>query len=90
MGVISAAVYLIVMFVFIPFPFIEWTFSEYVFLSKLDYLYLLFRVIFPHGKFLAFLSATISICTAILLGFADDMLDLRFSSSFKILNCDEK
>ncbi|CAJ0939888.1 unnamed protein product, partial [Mesorhabditis belari] len=63
MGVITAAVYLIVMFIFIPFPFIEWAYTE---------------VSFPHDKFLAFLSAIISICTAILLGFADDMLDLRW------------
>ncbi|CAJ0582813.1 unnamed protein product, partial [Mesorhabditis spiculigera] len=63
MGMISAAVYLIVIFIFIPFPFLEWTFSG----SD-----------FPHDKFLAFMSAIISICTAILLGFADDMLDLRW------------
>ncbi|CAJ0943591.1 unnamed protein product, partial [Mesorhabditis belari] len=63
MGVITAAVYLIIMFIFIPFPFLEWTYTERL---------------FPHDKFLAFLSAIISICTAILLGFADDMLDLRW------------
>ncbi|CAJ0925608.1 unnamed protein product, partial [Mesorhabditis belari] len=61
MGVITAAVYLIIMFIFIPFPLLEWTYTERL---------------FPHDKFLAFLSAIISICTAILLGFADDMLDL--------------
>ncbi|KAK6029566.1 glycosyltransferase, group 4 family, partial [Ostertagia ostertagi] len=63
MGVICAAAYLIVMFVFIPFPFIEWIEAESA---------------FPHTKFLAFLSALISICTAILLGFADDVLDLKW------------
>ncbi|KAK6045573.1 glycosyltransferase, group 4 family [Cooperia oncophora] len=63
MGVICAAAYLIVMFVFIPFPFIEWIGAENA---------------FPHTKFLAFLSALISICTAILLGFADDVLDLKW------------
>ncbi|VDO34565.1 unnamed protein product [Haemonchus placei] len=63
MGVICAAVYLIIMFVFIPFPFIEWIGTESA---------------FPHTKFLAFLSALISICTAILLGFADDVLDLKW------------
>ncbi|VDM63609.1 unnamed protein product [Angiostrongylus costaricensis] len=63
MGVICAAVYLIVMFLFIPFPFVEWIGSE---------------VTFPYSKFLAFLSGLISICMAILLGFADDVLDLRW------------
>ncbi|XGW03900.1 hypothetical protein V3C99_015223 [Haemonchus contortus] len=63
MGVICAAVYLIIMFVFIPFPFIEWIGTESA---------------FPYTKFLAFLSALISICTAILLGFADDVLDLKW------------
>uniref|UniRef100_F1L790 UDP-N-acetylglucosamine--dolichyl-phosphate N-acetylglucosaminephosphotransferase n=1 Tax=Ascaris suum TaxID=6253 RepID=F1L790_ASCSU len=62
-GVISAAVYLIVMFIFIPFPFYEWTQTEST---------------FPHEKLLAFLSALIGICSAILLGFADDVLDLRW------------
>ncbi|KAK5981161.1 UDP-N-acetylglucosamine--dolichyl-phosphate N-acetylglucosaminephosphotransferase [Trichostrongylus colubriformis] len=63
MGVICAAAYLIVMFVFIPFPFIEWIGAASA---------------FPYAKFLSFLSALISICTAILLGFADDMLDLKW------------
>ncbi|KHJ82138.1 hypothetical protein OESDEN_18170 [Oesophagostomum dentatum] len=63
MGVICAAVYLIVMFLFIPFPFAEWLGTESV---------------FPYSKFLAFLSGLISICTAILLGFADDVLDLKW------------
>uniref|UniRef100_A0A914VW94 UDP-N-acetylglucosamine--dolichyl-phosphate N-acetylglucosaminephosphotransferase n=1 Tax=Plectus sambesii TaxID=2011161 RepID=A0A914VW94_9BILA len=64
LGVVTAAVYLIVMFLFIPFPFFQWTTSE---IDK-----------FPHEKFLAFLSGLISICTAILLGFGDDVLDLRW------------
>ncbi|CAI4223365.1 unnamed protein product [Auanema sp. JU1783] len=63
MGVICAAVYLIILFIFIPIPFLEW---------------IGFESSFPHAKFLAFLSALISICTAILLGFADDVLDLRW------------
>ncbi|VDM76033.1 unnamed protein product [Strongylus vulgaris] len=63
MGVICAAAYLIIMFLFIPFPFAEWLGTE----SE-----------FPYSKFLAFLSGLISICTAILLGFADDVLDLKW------------
>uniref|UniRef100_A0A915PUT0 UDP-N-acetylglucosamine--dolichyl-phosphate N-acetylglucosaminephosphotransferase n=1 Tax=Setaria digitata TaxID=48799 RepID=A0A915PUT0_9BILA len=62
-GVISAAVYLIVMFIFIPFPVYEW--SQY-------------ESSIPHQKFLMFLSALTAICSAVLLGFADDVLDLRW------------
>uniref|UniRef100_A0A8R1IQ85 UDP-N-acetylglucosamine--dolichyl-phosphate N-acetylglucosaminephosphotransferase n=1 Tax=Caenorhabditis japonica TaxID=281687 RepID=A0A8R1IQ85_CAEJA len=64
MGVICAAVYLIVMFIFIPIPFLEWIGNE--------------NETFPYAKLLAILSGLISISTAILLGFADDMLDLRW------------
>uniref|UniRef100_A0A0M3IWB3 UDP-N-acetylglucosamine--dolichyl-phosphate N-acetylglucosaminephosphotransferase n=1 Tax=Ascaris lumbricoides TaxID=6252 RepID=A0A0M3IWB3_ASCLU len=38
-GVISAAVYLIVMFIFIPFPFYEWTQTEWVFVSPQRFVY---------------------------------------------------
>ncbi|KAM3717390.1 UDP-N-acetylglucosamine--dolichyl-phosphate N-acetylglucosaminephosphotransferase [Dirofilaria immitis] len=62
-GVISAAVYLVVMFLFIPFPVYEW--------SQLESSN-------PHQKFLMFLSALTAICSAVLLGFADDVLDLRW------------
>ncbi|EGT58572.1 hypothetical protein CAEBREN_29160 [Caenorhabditis brenneri] len=62
MGVICAAVYLIIMFMFIPVPFFEWIGFES----------------FPYAKLLAILSGLISISTAILPGFADDMLDLRW------------
>lgn len=37
-----------------------------------------FRSPFPHEKLLIFMSAIVGICCAILLGFADDMLDLRW------------
>ncbi|CAG9534994.1 unnamed protein product [Cercopithifilaria johnstoni] len=63
-GVISAAVYLIVMFLFIPFPVYEWSQIE--------------SSSIPHQKFLMFLSALTAICSAVLLGFADDVLDLRW------------
>ncbi|VDN54130.1 unnamed protein product [Dracunculus medinensis] len=62
-GVVSAAVYLIIMFLFIPFLFYEWASNESP---------------FPHEKLLIFMSAIVGICCAILLGFADDMLDLRW------------
>uniref|UniRef100_A0A1I8AFY7 UDP-N-acetylglucosamine--dolichyl-phosphate N-acetylglucosaminephosphotransferase n=1 Tax=Steinernema glaseri TaxID=37863 RepID=A0A1I8AFY7_9BILA len=62
MGVIAAGIYLIALFVLIPLQFWEWTLSGS----------------FPHLKLLAYLSGLISICAAILLGFVDDMLDLRW------------
>ncbi|VDP13334.1 unnamed protein product [Onchocerca flexuosa] len=37
-----------------------------------------FRSSIPHQKFLMFLSALTAICSAVLLGFADDVLDLRW------------
>lgn len=62
-GILTAAVYLILMFIFIPFPFYEWIQNH---------------SLFPHDRFMAFLSALLGICTAILLGFTDDVLDLRW------------
>jgi len=62
MGVIVSAVYLCVMFLFIPFPFRHWWFNS-------D---------FPHHKFEEFMSALLSICCMIFLGFADDVLNLRW------------
>lgn len=61
MGIIAAAVYLIVMIIFIPIPTLEWEKEG----SEV-----------PCEKFL--LSALFSICLTILLGFVDDMLDLRW------------
>uniref|UniRef100_A0A1I7XF50 Dolichol kinase n=1 Tax=Heterorhabditis bacteriophora TaxID=37862 RepID=A0A1I7XF50_HETBA len=40
MGVICAAVYLIVMFVFIPFPFVEWVETELAFKVTIIYIYI--------------------------------------------------
>jgi len=62
MGVIVSAVYMGVMFLFIPFPFRHWWFNS-------D---------FPHHKFEEFMSALLSICCMIFLGFADDVLNLRW------------
>jgi len=62
MGVVIATVYLMVLFVFIPAPFYSWLPDPY----------------FPYARFVEFLSALISICCMIFLGFADDVLDLRW------------
>ena len=63
---VAAAVYLLGLFLFIPFHF-----QSYL-------LYADNRDAFPHEQFAAFLAALLSICCAVLLGFADDVLDLRW------------
>uniref|UniRef100_A0A0N5CBZ0 UDP-N-acetylglucosamine--dolichyl-phosphate N-acetylglucosaminephosphotransferase n=1 Tax=Strongyloides papillosus TaxID=174720 RepID=A0A0N5CBZ0_STREA len=65
MGAIAAAVYSIVILALIPFMFYEWM---SIGVSE----------VYPYIQLLAFLSAIISIWTAISLGFADDILDLRW------------
>lgn len=64
-GVVCGAVYLIIMFIFITIPF---------------YAYLSTRGVtkFPFSEYVEFLAALLSICCMIFLGFADDVLDLRW------------
>ncbi|CAD5231950.1 unnamed protein product [Bursaphelenchus xylophilus] len=64
LGVVAAAVYLIFIFLFIAVPFYEWKAEVHNFMPTMRLLFLL--------------AGLISICTSILLGFADDMLDLRW------------
>ncbi|CAF1588952.1 unnamed protein product, partial [Adineta ricciae] len=63
-GVIAAGMFLILMFIMIAIVF-----SEH-FHPHSD---------FPHNKFVEYLAALLSICCMVLLGFADDVLDLRWS-----------
>ena len=65
LGVVSGTVYLIAMFLFIPIPFVTKWMEEDV-------------AVFPHNEFVEFIAALLSICCMILLGFADDILDLRW------------
>lgn len=62
-GVISATVFLITTFLFIPVPFFN---------------YLTDASNFPHSDFVELLAALLSICCMLLLGFADDVLDLKW------------
>ncbi|GAB0086274.1 UDP-N-acetylglucosamine--dolichyl-phosphate N-acetylglucosaminephosphotransferase [Sergentomyia squamirostris] len=66
MGVVTGSIYLVVSFLFIPFPFMQHLLSD----SK--------GATFPHDEFVELISALLSICCMILLGFADDVLDLRW------------
>eukprot|EP00697_Spironema_sp_BW2_P004215 gnl/Spiro4/15713_TR8454_c0_g1_i1.p1 gnl/Spiro4/15713_TR8454_c0_g1~~gnl/Spiro4/15713_TR8454_c0_g1_i1.p1 ORF type:complete len:436 (+),score=94.82 gnl/Spiro4/15713_TR8454_c0_g1_i1:126-1433(+) len=64
LGMITGMVYLVCLFFFIPIPFFfDW--SEH-------------SERFAFDKFAEFLSALLSICCMILLGFADDVLNLRW------------
>ncbi|XP_076339158.1 alg7 dolichyl-phosphate N-acetylglucosaminephosphotransferase isoform X1 [Tachypleus tridentatus] len=64
-GVISGSVFLIIMFLFIPVPFIQyWTTNT--------------SEAFPHHEFVELVAALLSICCMLFLGFADDVLDLKW------------
>nr|CAG4651893.1 EOG090X07N9 [Triops cancriformis] len=63
-GMITACVFLIIMFLFIPVPFHQHFLGE--------------KSIFPHDQFVEFIAALLSICCMLLLGFADDVLDLKW------------
>ncbi|KAF5305906.1 hypothetical protein FQR65_LT07517 [Abscondita terminalis] len=62
MGVVTGCTFLITMFLFIPIPF-----GSYLYEGD-----------FPHHEFVELISALLSICCMLLLGFADDVLDLRW------------
>ncbi|EDW63838.1 UDP-N-acetylglucosamine--dolichyl-phosphate N-acetylglucosaminephosphotransferase [Drosophila virilis] len=71
-GVIIGCVFLISMFLFIPIPF---AFDE---AAAMDAVTGGKPVTFPHNKFVELIAALLSICCMIFLGFADDVLDLRW------------
>lgn len=71
-GVIIGCVFLISMFLFIPIPF---TFDEN---AATDAVTGGKPLTFPHDKFVELIAALLSICCMIFLGFADDVLDLRW------------
>lgn len=64
-GVVSATVFLIIMFIFIPIPFAE-------------YLAVRGTMGFPFHEYVEFLAALLSICCMVFLGFADDVFDLKW------------
>ncbi|XP_048043712.1 UDP-N-acetylglucosamine--dolichyl-phosphate N-acetylglucosaminephosphotransferase isoform X2 [Megalobrama amblycephala] len=64
-GVISGTVFLIILFLFIPVPFLQCFMGE-----KCQR--------FPHNEFVQLIGALLAICCMIFLGFADDVLNLRW------------
>ncbi|XP_014249162.1 UDP-N-acetylglucosamine--dolichyl-phosphate N-acetylglucosaminephosphotransferase [Cimex lectularius] len=63
LGVVSGCMFLIIMSLFIPFPF-----GRVIFQNSH----------FPYDEFVKLVAALLSICCMLLLGFADDVLDLRW------------
>ncbi|NXK78607.1 GPT acetylglucosaminephosphotransferase, partial [Amazona guildingii] len=64
-GVISGAVFLIILFCFIPVPFLRCFMEEQC-------------AAFPHDEFVELIGSLLAICCMIFLGFADDVLNLRW------------
>ncbi|XP_049764251.1 UDP-N-acetylglucosamine--dolichyl-phosphate N-acetylglucosaminephosphotransferase [Schistocerca cancellata] len=62
-GVVVGCIFLITLFLFIPLPFGQFMFKHYD---------------FPHDELVELVAALLSICCMLLLGFADDVLDLRW------------
>ncbi|KAI6228934.1 Glycosyltransferase, group 4 family [Aphelenchoides fujianensis] len=78
LGVVAAAVYLIFVFAFLPIPAYQWIAEANQTIADASTLRSAENVHAPYIRLLSLLAGIISICTAILLGFADDMLDLRW------------
>ncbi|GJJ76774.1 UDP-N-acetylglucosamine--dolichyl-phosphate N-acetylglucosaminephosphotransferase [Entomortierella parvispora] len=73
MGMVAGLIYLVTMFLFIPFPFMKWfTASNNGDPQELKLL------TFPNLKLAELLSALLSIQSMVFLGFADDVLDIRW------------
>uniref|UniRef100_A0A8V0ZZF2 UDP-N-acetylglucosamine--dolichyl-phosphate N-acetylglucosaminephosphotransferase n=1 Tax=Gallus gallus TaxID=9031 RepID=A0A8V0ZZF2_CHICK len=64
-GMISGAVFLIILFCFIPVPFLRCFVEEQC-------------TAFPHDEFVELIGSLLAICCMIFLGFADDVLNLRW------------
>ncbi|XP_022216471.2 UDP-N-acetylglucosamine--dolichyl-phosphate N-acetylglucosaminephosphotransferase [Drosophila obscura] len=71
-GVLIGCIFLVSLFLFIPIPFAfdEAAATDVVTGGK--------PATFPHDKFVELIAALLSICCMIFLGFADDVLDLRW------------
>ncbi|KAG0052152.1 tunicamycin resistance protein [Gryganskiella cystojenkinii] len=73
MGMVAGLIYLVTMFLFIPFPFMKWfTASTDGDMQQVK------QLTFPHLKLAELLSALLSIQSMVFLGFADDVLDIRW------------
>ncbi|KAI8900773.1 glycosyl transferase family 4-domain-containing protein [Globomyces pollinis-pini] len=70
MGAIVGCIYFVFMFLFIPVPFLEWVrYGKYIHGEHPE---------FPHDKFSQYLGGLLSLFSMLFLGFADDVLDIRW------------
>ncbi|KAI9016931.1 UDP-N-acetylglucosamine--dolichyl-phosphate N-acetylglucosaminephosphotransferase [Gaertneriomyces semiglobifer] len=70
LGAVAGVLYFFAMFLFIPVPFIRWfRESDYSLGEEMS---------FPHDKFAQFLGGLLSLLSMLFLGFADDVLDIRW------------
>uniref|UniRef100_K1PAL5 UDP-N-acetylglucosamine--dolichyl-phosphate N-acetylglucosaminephosphotransferase n=1 Tax=Magallana gigas TaxID=29159 RepID=K1PAL5_MAGGI len=65
-GMICGAIFLVIMFLFIPVPFYKHILTDNSEKS------------FPHHEYIEYIAALLSICCMIFLGFADDVLELKW------------
>lgn len=65
-GMICGAIFLVIMFLFIPVPFYKHILTDN---SEKP---------FPHHEYIEYIAALLSICCMIFLGFADDVLELKW------------
>ncbi|KAI9100533.1 putative UDP-N-acetylglucosamine-dolichyl-phosphate N-acetylglucosaminephosphate transferase [Phlyctochytrium arcticum] len=70
MGAVAGSIYFFIMFIFIPVPFIGW-FRQSDFAIGEEY-------VFPHDRFAQFLGGLLALIAMLFLGFADDVLDIRW------------
>ncbi|OQV13876.1 UDP-N-acetylglucosamine--dolichyl-phosphate N-acetylglucosaminephosphotransferase [Hypsibius exemplaris] len=75
MGVISGCVFMITIFLFIPVPF-AWHLARLGYNE--DHSLTKEQIDFPHHEFVEFITAVLSVCCMLFLGFADDALNLRW------------
>ncbi|KAG8935546.1 tunicamycin resistance protein [Tulasnella sp. 418] len=79
-GLIAAAVYILLLLLFIPFPFSDFLQSE----ENKRTLEGLTKVDFPHQQLSTYLAAILCLLTASLLGFLDDVFDIRWRHKLPI------
>jgi len=70
LGVVVGTVYLMSVFLFLPFPFMRWFVHDH---SRMEY-----PIEFPFQKLGEYTAALLSICSMLFLGFADDVLNLKW------------
>lgn len=90
MGVVPAVTYMILLVLIIPFVFFKYLMSfsslsndgDVSALYNLQYLLVEHNHLFPHNKLAEFLSGALCLLSTILLGFFDDLFDIRWRHKF--------